>query len=135
MADTAYEHAMRRRAPLTDLPMFAPPVAHSRHDDPATSHAAAKSVGEISAKQWGVLRLFWLDRSSTDPEILLAYHQARRVNAVATPKQSESGLRTRRAELVAFGLVEDAGTVKGDTGRRFTKWRLTEKGRRTRGEG
>lgn len=132
-----------RRA-VTDLPLFgtvdtpAPTRAVARHSDPATSHAAAASVGDadtLTEKQRAVLRLMPTDRAVTDPQILLAHHAARRTVPREAPKQSESGLRTRRAELVAFGLVEAAGAVRGETGRTFTTWRLTAKGLAARGEG
>lgn len=130
-----------KRRPLQELPLFGtvdtprPTVARARRDDPGTSSAAAASVHDLTEKQWGVLRLMPTDRGVTDPQILLAYHAARRTSPRATPKQSESGLRTRRSELVEAGMVVAAGDVVGDTGRRFTVWTLTDKGRQTRGGG
>ena len=104
-------------------------IAHARHTDPETSHAAAQRVTEITERQRSVLRLIPIDRGVTDPYIESAYNQARRVARDVTPAQSESGLRTRRAELVELGYVVASGKTDG-----FTLWRLTPKGVAARNE-
>src|SRR5690349_12890558 len=94
--------------PLYDPPPAAPPAepvpaAHARRTDPETSHAAAASLTpeRLAKGQAEVLNIL-RQGPMCDQRIAqtaLAWHSA----------QSPSGLRTRRAELVAAGLVEDSG--------------------------
>lgn len=74
----------------------------ARINDPETSHEAAASVKNISATQEYVLKA--LNRPRTDPDLAEAY-----LNIKGAPIASLSGIRSRRAELVAKGLVEDSG--------------------------
>jgi len=76
--------------------------AHARWTDPVTSHLAAASIPEQSLRlnQQAVLHLLRRLGPSTDEDIALAYDG---------PRQSPSGLRTRRHELVAAGFVADSG--------------------------
>lgn len=80
----------------------------ARRTDPGTSHAAAASVDNITATQFYILTL--LQNALTDYELvdlygeLFAYSDENEV-----PRASESGIRSRRAELVARGLVVDTG--------------------------
>lgn len=77
------------------------PVA--RTTDPETSHEAAASVRDIRASQKQVFDLLaTLVGGATDDELI---RYARRCGVM----QSDSGLRTRRAELVRLGLVRDSG--------------------------
>lgn len=112
------------------LPLFqGPPVtttARARRGDPSTSHRAAKKLGDLTERQLAVLRLFEfqaLGVTLTDPDFAYWY------SAGGKLPQSDSGLRTRRAELVAMGLVEACGTTGGTAGNRWTLWAITEKGR------
>ena len=83
--------------------------ARARTSDPATSHAAAASVnGKLRETQNAVLRLLRLDGDLSDDQLLAAYDNRRRHDS-GFPPQSPSGLRTRRRELVALGLVRDSG--------------------------
>jgi len=95
------------------------PVA--RHSDPDTSHAAADSVTELTEKQETVLALLInYGPQLSDGEIAVTY---RRVGYHVTWPQSESGLRTRRSELVRKGLVQDSGErVKLESGRMAILW-------------
>lgn len=108
----------RRAAPLGGL--FAPqpePAAHARHTDPATSHEAAASVTELTEKQRVVLDLFEQHGPMADHELLRIY----RIGTL--PPQSDSGLRTRRSELVAAGkLVQSGPDATTPTGRRALRW-------------
>lgn len=93
--------------------------ARARKSDPATSHAAAKSVKAIRFSQWAVLRTLGKLKSGTDVDIAEAYE---REYAKVHP-QSPSGLRTRRAELVDSGLVVDTGLRKRlPSGRQSVVW-------------
>ena len=99
-------------------------AAHARRTDPETSHAAAASPtpGTLRPRQAEVLNIL-RQGPMHDQRIAataLAWHS----------KQSPSGLRTRRAELVATGLVEDSGRREIlPSGRGSVVWQLTPKGR------
>lgn len=84
--------------------------AHARSTDPWTSWEAGRRV-QISEGQGLVLETFARFGPMTDEQLVS------RVNL------SPSGARTRRAELVALGLIEDTGRVSvGQTGRRMIVW-------------
>lgn len=121
---------------LQSLPGIDAPVA--RHSDPDTSHVAAESVS-----QWTIsgVRLWWLKHLA----FLRGrdYHQLNLDNVsvgywatdegarrfYAGPKTSDSGFRTRRAELVKMGLVEDSSlTFAISTGRDAIAWQITDLG-------
>lgn len=84
--------------------LFDEPVALARRGDPETSHAAAASVKDLRHRQWCVLVALRAYGPCTDEELAGCYERA----FPRTP-QSVSGLRTRRHELVAAGLVEWTG--------------------------
>lgn len=90
----------------------------ARRTDPETSHAAARSVRNVTAKQVAVLRRL-ADEPSTDEDLV------DRVDG-----QTPSGIRTRRSELVRAGLVVDSG-VRAElrSGRLGIVWTVTERGR------
>jgi hypothetical protein len=91
-------------------------MALARNTDPETSHQAAASVTNITETQQWILKA--LNRPRTDVELIEAYR-----NMATAPKASESGLRSRRAELVAQGLVKDTGErVKLPSGRSAIVW-------------
>ena len=89
---------------------YAPPVpaiARARTSDPDTSHAAAQSLTPetLRLSQAAVLDLLrGYPAGLTDQGLAQAYG-----NGWPGPAQSDSGLRTRRAELVRGGLVVDTG--------------------------
>lgn len=88
----------------------------ARRTDPKTSHDAAESVYDVTATQDYVLRA--LRKPRTDVELLEAYRNFKRA-----PRASESGLRTRRSELVRQGLVRDSGRrVVLESGRAAIVW-------------
>ena len=99
--------------------------ARARKTDPATSHAAAKSISEeaIAESQIEVLHyLRAMHRSgvsgSTDEDVVES----------STGAFSHSRLRTARAELVVMGMVQRAGQGKTSRGRVCQKWANTPKG-------
>lgn len=75
------------------------PVAHSRHTDPVTSKLAAQSISsdKIRASQQEILDILRDYGPLSDNAI---YKHVK--------KQSVSGARTRRSELVRLNLVQDS---------------------------
>lgn len=96
-------------------------MAHARISDPETSHEAARSVSDISETKLVILALLFYPM--TDEQLIKAYENA--VFHRLAPQASESGIRSRRAELVESGLVIDTGNY-GTTasGRRSKIWRV-----------
>ncbi len=93
-------------------------IPRARADDPATSHAAAASVKGLRDSQNAVLRVLWVSGPATDEQIAVRYE-----HLADAPRQSPSGLRTRRKELVERGLVVDTGhTRKLKSGRKAILW-------------
>ena len=82
-------------------------TARARITDPTTSHSAAASVEGITETQAVILRL--LEVPGTDTDLVNRYHQAWFTERDTVPRASDSGIRSRRAELVALGLVKDSG--------------------------
>jgi hypothetical protein len=77
----------------------------ARRTDPKTSHDAAESVQNITATQQAILEI--CHKPITD-HTLVAYYKNLADQGIV-PRASESGIRSRRAELVAKGLVVDSG--------------------------
>ncbi len=94
--------------------------AYARNTDPDTSHEAAASVNRITDKQQAVLNMFLNHGPMTDQQLQTIYNDTN-----WGLQQSESGLRTRRSELVTKGWVEDSGerTVL-PSGRRAIIWQI-----------
>jgi hypothetical protein len=96
------------------------PLAHARRGDPDTSREAAEEVTpRIRELQAAVLRYAMQCgfRGFTDPA-MNDYFDCR-----------SSTYRTRRAELVALGLIEDTGNRIGEgKGRKHAVWRITTAG-------
>jgi hypothetical protein len=77
-------------------------MPRARKTDPQTSHDAAESVERVTDTQLYILQA--LRKPRTDVQLVEAYGKLKRA-----PRASESGIRSRRAELVRKGLVVDAG--------------------------
>lgn len=93
-------------------------TAKARTTDPITSHLAAESVDNVTATQAFIMRC--LKRPRNDVELVNAYRQYK-----SAPRASESGIRSRRAELVDRGLVVDTGRrVRLASGRYSIVWGL-----------
>lgn len=91
-------------------------TAKARNTDPFTSWEAAESVDNITETQEWILRA--LRRPRPDVELVEAYRAFKRA-----PRASESGIRSRRAELVDRGLVVDTGKrVRLSSGRYAIVW-------------
>lgn len=99
-------------------------VAHARSGDPTTSHAAAASVDDLRCSQRAVLAVFTrFGDEMTDEELIARYD--RLVLGGEAPRQSPSGIRSRRAELVGGGhLVDTKRTTKLRSGRKAVLWAL-----------
>lgn len=88
----------------------------ARKTDPTTSHEAAASVDNLTATKQAILKA--LNHPRTDVDLISAYH-----NLKGAPVASESGIRSRRAELVTAGLVVDTGArIKLPSGRHAIVW-------------
>lgn len=99
--------------------------AHARRTDPDTSHAAAASISsdKIRLSQEAVRTVVRLIEPCCDLEI--ADYYRRMASARKWPPQSDSGLRTRRSELVEKGIVVDSGKRRRlPSGRQSILWRL-----------
>lgn len=95
----------------------------ARRTDPAESHAAAKSVTDVTAKQRAVYDCLALAADPLTDHGIAGAYQANR-EQYGWPEQSASGLRTRRNELAARGIIVRAGTTKLPTGRNAATWTL-----------
>jgi hypothetical protein len=91
-------------------------MPYARKTDPTTSHEAAAKVDNLTATKQAILKA--LNHPRTDVDLISAYQ-----SLYGAPAASESGIRTRRAELVAAGLVLDSGLrAKLPSGRRAIIW-------------
>ena len=81
-------------------------VPRARRTDPVTSHEAARSIplDSLTERQQAVLLVFQGEGSMSDEMLLVAYRSAK-WRSFKLPKQSDSGLRTRRSELSRAGLL------------------------------
>lgn len=94
-------------------------MPNTRKGDPITSHEAEKSVKNITGTQRAILAIL---RLPTQDEDLIRRYEALAEKGFA-PKASPSGIRSRRAELVDRGLVEDSGIkVRTKSGRNAILW-------------
>lgn len=91
-------------------------MPHARTTDPETSHEAAQSVTNITPLKQEILQRLMTPMTDTDLYQLLSTSSRLIV--------TESGVRSRRSELVQAGLVIDTGErVKLATGRKAIVWR------------
>jgi hypothetical protein len=87
--------------------------------DPGTSFQAASSVENVTTTQGFILRVL-RKKALCDVDLINAYRAYK-----TAPVASESGIRSRRAELVEQGLVEDSGRrVKLASGRNAIVWQV-----------
>jgi hypothetical protein len=96
-----------------------PPRA--RVTDPSTSHEAARSATPRQATaQAGILHVLRTNGPLTDAALVDVYRRYARAGILRP--QSDSGIRSRRAELVAAGQVCVAGRVRLPSGRHALTW-------------
>lgn len=106
---------MTQQLALTDLPLR-PAEPRARTTDPDTSHRAARSVPKTTALKEAILQTL-ASRELTDGELIALLRRG------LFPHASESGIRSRRAELVRDGLVIDTRTTRlTPAGRETTVW-------------
>ena len=89
--------------------------AHARNSDPDTSvEAADKASTRLTQKQQQILDVLTAHGPMTDEQLVFAL-----------PRWSPSGVRSRRAELVERGLVENSGaTTLTRMGNRTIIWKV-----------
>jgi hypothetical protein len=96
-------------------------MPHARLTDPGTSHEAADSVGNLTETKKAIFYILKYPR--TDAELVESYNTL--VQRNEAPRASESGIRSRRAELVEDGLVMDTGhRAKSPSGRNMIVWAI-----------
>lgn len=92
----------------------------ARNTDPDTSHRAAKKVKHnITERRRAAFQALQAMGPATDLGLWF-YYQTHR-GSKGWPQQSESGLRTRRAELVRLGKIQQSG-VSEITNRKRIVW-------------
>lgn len=96
--------------------------ARARLTDPAASREAAATIGELTENEQAVLRVFLMEpRFMLDEELVAAYEHWSK--ALRLPRQSESGIRSRRAAIFKERHVLVEGEKKvmstGGKGRTF----------------
>jgi hypothetical protein len=90
-------------------------MPNARTTDPETSHEAAMSVTNITPLKQEILQRLMTPMTDTD-----LYETLRTGSRLIV---TESGVRSRRSELVQAGLVRDTGErVRLATGRRAIVW-------------
>ncbi len=95
-------------------------MPHARKTDPTTSHEAAASVENVTATQDAILKVLEVAQFA-DHQLIKYYTLQARYGRF--PKASESGIRSRRAELVKRGLVVDTGERETlPSGRKAIVW-------------
>jgi hypothetical protein len=98
---------MNRQLSLSD-------EARARTTDPWTSWCAARSVHNVRESQAAVLHLITLYGPMSLSQLVGVYQRKQSI----LPVQSESGIRSRCAELVAKDLVEVCGHRTNSSGRK-----------------
>jgi len=96
--------------------------AHARTTDPQTSHQAARTVN-VTRGQQIVLNEFLMYHHMTDEQLI----EVLKIRQGSCPdaRLSDSGARSRRAELVAIGILKDTGhRTTTAAGRKTTIWGL-----------
>jgi hypothetical protein len=100
-----------------------------RRDDPETSIAAAWSVvEELRPRQSAVLEVMkrWGPHGLIDEQLCSAYQTQATMPQYALPRQTDSGIRSRRNELVELGLVVATDERRlTAAGRKSIVWKLT----------
>lgn len=97
----------------------------ARISDPETSHEAAESVRYISITQHNILSLFHKFGKLSDEQ--LQKHYGELVARGNARQVSESGIRSRRAELVRLGKLEDSGLrTQLASGRKAILWAVAK---------
>ena len=83
-------------------------MAYARRTDPHTSHCAAKRVAGSNLRE-RILILFERHISMTDEQLIVHYNRA--THHEGWPVATESGIRSRRKELVDEKKILDSMTT------------------------
>lgn len=95
-------------------------MPYTRTTDPQTSHDAARSVSKLSETYSLIMGIMNKFGPMNDEKLITTW------KASGLKQISESGLRSRRSELVAQGRLEDSGArEKMSSGRLSIVWRVT----------
>lgn len=101
-------------------------MPRARSTDPTTSHEAADSLTDVRASQLAVWATLFACGPTTDGA-LVDFYTALAERGGIIPRQSPSGIRTRRKELVESGDVRDTGRkVRLTSGRRAIVWEAVQ---------
>lgn len=93
-------------------------IAHARTTDPETSHEAAASVMNIRQSQQAIYQVLKEHGPMDDVQLVDLYEIL-----PGLPRQSASGIRTRRSELVEMGRVGWTGVkIPLASGRKARLW-------------
>ncbi len=96
-------------------------MPNARISDPETSQAAAKSVSKLKEMYDTMLIAFESLGPMNDEQLIKLWRVG--VNELGWRSASESGIRSRRSELVAQGKIVDSGKrVKMQSGRMSIVW-------------
>lgn len=103
-------------------------AAHARRSDPDTSKHAARQGHDdrptLTASRSAVLSALRAAGPSTDEALVAFYRVEQAREGSLLPRQSDSGIRSRRAELVDARLVVDTGERRPTVSGRPSKvWR------------
>lgn len=107
-------------APLSS----APTAARARSTDPATSHAAARSVQLRDAHE--AIRRLFRELGPMSDELLVERYVAATQEGLR-PAQSPSGIRTRRHDLAEAGVLVVSGQATTPAGRACNVWALSQR--------
>lgn len=98
-------------------------MPHARITDPETSHEAAKSVSKLKDTYDTILTAFGTLGPMNDEQLIKLWRVG--VHELGWRSASESGIRSRRSELVAQGKLRDSGKrQKMQSGRMSIVWEL-----------
>ena len=102
-------------------------MANARANDPETSKQAAASVTNTAMVQRAILTIFSKQLGLCDSELTDIYYAW--VDSGLATNASPSGIRSRRAELVAQEYLADSGErEKLPSGRSSVIWYITPEG-------
>ncbi len=100
--------------------------APTRHGDPETSFEAAATISGEKMTQAMLHVLYVLEAYSPfpliDEELCVHY------DALGKMRQTHQSIRSRRAQLVRLGYVEQTGHALNNHGNRCRCWAITAKG-------
>jgi len=94
-------------------------MPNTRTNDPQTSHEAAETVKNVTQTQQAILKLLTAQQM-TDEQLFPAH--VRKAELGLWAYASESGLRSRRCELVRVGMVIEVSRSKTKFGRNSIVW-------------